>query len=97
MFHWTGQAQERLRAQGTSASSGDAQSAAPAPGVLSRFRGYIRRIKAMHPATEIMLYINTPLPPRKHALNGLRPINIGVPQDLQFPASADGWAAPPLA
>jgi radical SAM superfamily enzyme YgiQ (UPF0313 family) len=55
---------------------------------------FIRRIKRRHPATEIMLHINTPLPPRRHALAGLRSINLGSPVGIEFPDSADGWAAP---
>ncbi|HEX2010381.1 MAG TPA: radical SAM protein, partial [Roseateles sp.] len=63
-------------------------------GETERTFEFIRRIKQLHPATEIMLHINTPLPPRRHALDGRRPISLGAPRDLQFPDSAEGWAAP---
>jgi radical SAM superfamily enzyme YgiQ (UPF0313 family) len=63
-------------------------------GETERTFEFIRRIKRLHPATEIMLYVNTPLPPRRHALAGLRPISLGAPRDIEFPDSADGWAAP---
>lgn len=47
---------------------------------------FIRLIKRMHPATEIMLYIYTPLPPSPlHDCDG-RP--------LEFPTTADEWARP---
>jgi len=63
-------------------------------GETERTFEFIRRIKRLHPAAEIMLHINTPLPPRRHALAGLRPVSLGAPRDLEFPDSADGWAAP---
>ncbi|HEU4591815.1 MAG TPA: radical SAM protein [Steroidobacteraceae bacterium] len=62
---------------------------------------FIRRIKRLHPATEIMLYIYTPLPPAPHIVNvhqkvvsnaaKLRDVN-GAP--LEFPTSAEGWSEP---
>jgi radical SAM superfamily enzyme YgiQ (UPF0313 family) len=63
-------------------------------GETERTFEFIRRIKRLHPATEIMLHINTPLPPRRHALNGQRPISLGAPGGLVFPDSAEAWAAP---
>ena len=63
-------------------------------GETERTFEFIRRIKRLHPATEIMLHINTPLPPRRHALNGMRPISLGAPPGLVFPDSAEDWAAP---
>jgi radical SAM superfamily enzyme YgiQ (UPF0313 family) len=66
-------------------------------GETERTFEFIRRIKRLHPATEIMLHINTPLPPRRHAIEGRKPLPIntsGLPRDLVFPDSAEGWAAP---
>jgi radical SAM superfamily enzyme YgiQ (UPF0313 family) len=63
-------------------------------GETERTFEFIRRIKRVHPGAEIMLHINTPLPPRRHALTGQRPINVGAPRDIEFPDSADGWAQP---
>jgi radical SAM superfamily enzyme YgiQ (UPF0313 family) len=63
-------------------------------GETERTFEFIRRVKRLNPATEVMLYIHTPLPPRRHALPGGRPINVGAPRDLAFPDSAAGWAAP---
>lgn len=64
-------------------------------GETERTFEFIRRIKRLHPATEIMLHINTPLPPRRHALEGLKPVQLGgAPRGLVFPDSADGWAEP---
>ncbi len=50
----------------------------------------IRRIKRLHPATEVMLHIHTPLPPSPLR----RPVLAAAPRDLVFPDSADGWAEP---
>ena len=61
-------------------------------GETERTFEFIRRIKRAHPATEIMLHVNTPLPPRRHAINGMKPISLGAPLGLQFPDSAEGWA-----
>ena len=60
---------------------------------------FIRLIKRLHPATEVMIYIYTPLP-RRHddrnpaslrAESALRDCN-GKP--VVFPQTADGWAEP---
>jgi radical SAM superfamily enzyme YgiQ (UPF0313 family) len=64
-------------------------------GETERTFEFIRRIKRVHPGTEIMLYVNTPLPPRRHAPGGRRPISLGAPRDVEYPDSADGWATPP--
>ena len=50
---------------------------------------FIRLIKRMHPATEIMLYIYTPLPSSR--LTQLRDHD-GRP--IEFPTTADEWARP---
>src|SRR6202789_3960928 len=59
---------------------------------------FIRRIKRLHPATEVMIYIYTPLPrrwddknPTSARANELRDCE-GNP--VMFPQSADGWAEP---
>lgn len=60
---------------------------------------YIRHIKRIHPAAEIMLYVYAPLPPAaglrdahvERAVTGLRDGN-GAP--LIFPATAEEWAEP---
>lgn len=68
-------------------------------GETERTFQYIRHIKRMHPATEIMLYVYAPLP----AAAGLRDPHVerlagtlldaeGAP--LIFPANAEEWAEP---
>jgi len=57
-------------------------------GETERTFEFIRRIKRAHPATEIMLHINTPLPPQR----GLRR-DLNAPA-LDFPTTAEGWAEP---
>jgi anaerobic magnesium-protoporphyrin IX monomethyl ester cyclase len=60
---------------------------------------FIREIKRIHPATEIMIYVYTPLPP-SHAGDKVLETRSSTPlQDLEgkpvvFPATADGWAEP---
>jgi anaerobic magnesium-protoporphyrin IX monomethyl ester cyclase len=63
---------------------------------------FIRQIKRIHPQTEIMLYIYTPLPPSTHIVGGLHPKVVknaaqlctvnGDP--LEFPTTAEGWSQP---
>lgn len=61
---------------------------------------FIRRIKRIHPRTEIMLYVYAPLPPGpgrdnpqvERAIGNLRDVT-GAP--IVFPDTADGWAEPP--
>jgi radical SAM superfamily enzyme YgiQ (UPF0313 family) len=68
-------------------------------GETERTFEYIRDIKRLHPATEIMLYVYAPLPPAagvsdvhvERVLKGLRDA-AGAP--LVFPGSADDWAEP---
>lgn len=66
-------------------------------GETERTFEFIRMIKRMHPATEIMLYVYTPLPPRTHGGEPQRARPVPPPCDsagnpIQFPQSADGWA-----
>ena len=61
---------------------------------------FIREIKRIHPATEIMIYVYTPLPPshagqqgaRMHARRRRSATWTGRP--VVFPTTADGWAEP---
>jgi anaerobic magnesium-protoporphyrin IX monomethyl ester cyclase len=60
---------------------------------------FIRVIKRMHPATEIMLYIYTPLPPSHDNARALAPRSAIQLRDcdgrpVAFPAAADEWARP---
>jgi radical SAM superfamily enzyme YgiQ (UPF0313 family) len=66
-------------------------------GETERTFDFIRRIKRLHPATEVMLYVHTPLPPRRLAGAGegrWTPRDPALPRDLVFPDSADAWAEP---
>ena len=68
-------------------------------GETERTFEFIRRIKRRHPATEIMLYVYTPLPPRRH---GGGPANAPPTAPLRdcagnpvvFPDRAQEWAQP---
>jgi anaerobic magnesium-protoporphyrin IX monomethyl ester cyclase len=65
-------------------------------GETERTFEFIRSIKRLHPATEVMIYIYTPLPRRhdaraKSAEDALRDVS-GRP--VVFPTSADEWAKP---
>jgi radical SAM superfamily enzyme YgiQ (UPF0313 family) len=58
---------------------------------------YIRRIKKLHPATEIMLYVYTPLAPSPHNADAQRSPKQYVDVDGQpvvYPTTADEWAQP---
>jgi radical SAM superfamily enzyme YgiQ (UPF0313 family) len=63
---------------------------------------FIRSIKRIHPATEIMLYIYTPLPPSPHAARGLHPSVAGnaarlrdeYGRPIEFPSTAEQWSDP---
>jgi anaerobic magnesium-protoporphyrin IX monomethyl ester cyclase len=68
-------------------------------GETERTFEFIRLIKRVHPATEVMIYIYTPLPRRNDKARRPGPANDGVIRDcdgrpVQFPASADEWAEP---
>lgn len=59
---------------------------------------FIRLIKRRHPATEVMLYIYTPLPPNENSL-GLAPRSAIELRDCDgrpvvYPTTADEWAQP---
>lgn len=56
---------------------------------------FIRMIKRKHPATEIMLYIYTPLPPSRHngrTLASKSPLHDCDGRPIEFPTTADEWA-----
>ena len=63
---------------------------------------FIRRVKRLHPATEIMLYIYTPLPPSPHIAGSVHAKvtrNAAMLRDqehrpLQFPRTAEEWSRP---
>jgi radical SAM superfamily enzyme YgiQ (UPF0313 family) len=60
---------------------------------------FIRLIKRVHPATEVMIYIYTPLPRRQDGTNGAQPRSGSELRDhadrtIVFPRTADEWAAP---
>jgi radical SAM superfamily enzyme YgiQ (UPF0313 family) len=60
---------------------------------------FIRLIKRVHPATEVMIYIYTPLPREETAANGSRTCTASALLDsagrpVVFPRSADEWAEP---
>jgi len=62
-------------------------------GETERCFDFIRRIKRAHPGTEIMLYVNTPLPPRLHG-GGRKPIKLNLPAGTRFPDTLQGWTEP---
>jgi radical SAM superfamily enzyme YgiQ (UPF0313 family) len=60
---------------------------------------FIREIKRIHPATEIMIYVYTPLPPPRAGSRVLEsrsatPLNDVDGTPVVFPVTADGWAEP---
>jgi len=60
---------------------------------------FIRLIKRLHPMTEVMIYIYTPLPARRDNTNAQAARMAGTLRDLSgtpvaFPGSADEWAQP---
>jgi anaerobic magnesium-protoporphyrin IX monomethyl ester cyclase len=68
-------------------------------GETERTFEYIRRIKRLHPATEVMIYIYTPLPMRRDNTNAAAARMAATLRDssgrpVEFPRSADGWAQP---
>jgi hypothetical protein len=68
-------------------------------GETERTFEFIRMIKRMHPATEIVLYVYTPLPPRQHGGAPARarptpPLHDRSGNPVTFPDTADGWAEP---
>ena len=68
-------------------------------GETERTFDFIRQIKRLHPATEVMIYIYTPLPVRADTRHPTALRMAGELRDLQgrplvFPDSADAWTAP---
>jgi radical SAM superfamily enzyme YgiQ (UPF0313 family) len=68
-------------------------------GETERTFEFIRMIKRLHPSTEVMIYIYTPLPLRRDNTNAAAARAASALRDLsgrplEFPQSADGWAEP---
>jgi len=68
-------------------------------GETERTFEFIRTIKRVHPATEVMIYIYTPLPQRRDSRNAAalrmeREMRDCAGNPVAFPQSADGWAEP---
>jgi anaerobic magnesium-protoporphyrin IX monomethyl ester cyclase len=68
-------------------------------GETERTFEFIRTIKRLHPPTEVMIYIYTPLPLRRDNTNAAAARAASALRDLsgrpvEFPRSADGWAEP---
>jgi radical SAM superfamily enzyme YgiQ (UPF0313 family) len=63
---------------------------------------FIRHIKRIHPATEIMIYIYTPLPPSPHnaatmharVLRNAAQLRDTHGSAIEFPTTAEGWSQP---
>jgi anaerobic magnesium-protoporphyrin IX monomethyl ester cyclase len=63
---------------------------------------FVREVKRIHPAAEIVLYVYTPLPPSPHAVGKLHPrameaaarIRDVAGNPVQFPTRAREWARP---
>jgi radical SAM superfamily enzyme YgiQ (UPF0313 family) len=71
-------------------------------GETERTFRFIREVKRIHPATEVMLYVYTPLPPSGHDLDKQHPKklrNAAALRDVhgrpvEFPRSVEQWAEP---
>jgi anaerobic magnesium-protoporphyrin IX monomethyl ester cyclase len=68
-------------------------------GETERTFEFIRHIKRLHPPTEVMIYIYTPLPPRADNTNAQVARMAATLRDrcgnaVEFPRSADEWAQP---
>ena len=68
-------------------------------GETERTFEFIRTIKRLHPATEVMIYVYTPLPLRRDNTNAAAARMASTLRDcsgspIEFPDSADGWAQP---
>jgi len=68
-------------------------------GETERTFEFIRTIKRLHPATEVMIYIYTPLPMRRDNTNAAAARAAATLRDASgepvvFPATADEWAEP---
>lgn len=69
-------------------------------GETERTFEFIRMIKRVHPATEVMIYIYTPLPQRRDSKNAAalrmeRDMRDCAGRPVVFPRTADEWAQPP--
>jgi anaerobic magnesium-protoporphyrin IX monomethyl ester cyclase len=68
-------------------------------GETERTFEFIRHIKRLHPATEVMIYIYTPVPTRNELNNAAvarmaATLRDGAGRPVQFPHTADEWAQP---
>ncbi len=68
-------------------------------GETERTFEFIRAIKKLHPPTEVMIYIYTPLPLRRDNTNAAAARAAAALRDrsgapVQFPQTADEWAQP---
>ena len=68
-------------------------------GETERTFEFIRMIKRLHPATEVMIYVYTPYPMRSDNTNAQAERMANALRDragrpVEFPRSADGWAEP---
>ena len=68
-------------------------------GETERTFEFIRMIKRLHPATEVMIYVYTPLPTRSDNTNAQAARMAATLRDsegrpVQFPRTAGGWAEP---
>lgn len=68
-------------------------------GETERTFEFIRTIKRLHPATEVMIYIYTPLPLRRDNTNAAAARAAATLRDasgrpVEFPGTADEWAEP---
>jgi radical SAM superfamily enzyme YgiQ (UPF0313 family) len=68
-------------------------------GETERTFEFIRVIKRIHPATEVMIYVYTPLPLRRDNTNAAAARAAATLRDtagrpVAFPRTADGWAQP---
>jgi anaerobic magnesium-protoporphyrin IX monomethyl ester cyclase len=68
-------------------------------GETERTFEFIRTIKRLHPMTEVMIYIYTPLPLRRDNTNAAAARAAATLRDragrpVEFPSTADGWAQP---
>ena len=68
-------------------------------GETERTLEFIRMIKRLHPATEVMIYVYTPYPMRADNTNAQAARMANALRDcagrpVEFPRSADGWAEP---
>ena len=68
-------------------------------GETERTFEFIRTIKRLHPVTEVMIYIYTPLPLRRDNTNptaarAAAALRDAAGRPVEFPSTADGWAEP---